>query len=150
MPRAACARHHMHVVVRGRLLRVSSLLPCGFCSLHLGWLLPAELLPCSNPALAMPSIALFLCLQSSWSVATHAHFLGLMDSDVCRACAFLGMICHCLLLVSDTPKPRLAVAMASQIGLPRMGVPTLGYPLASPFSCFDAGSAKPGDRGMMS
>jgi hypothetical protein len=92
----------------------------------------------------------YSCLQSSWSVVVHAHLLGLLDSDVCRTCAFLELICHCLLLISETPKPRLAVAMASQVGLPRMGVPTFGYPLASPFSCFDAGSAKPGDRGMMS
>lgn len=52
----------------------------------------------------------------------------------------------CLLWVSDTPKPRVAVTLASRAGLPRMGVPALGYPLAAPFSCFDAGSAKPGDR----
>lgn len=41
---AACACHHMCVVVRGQLWRVRSLLPRGFCSSHLGWLLPCRAL----------------------------------------------------------------------------------------------------------
>lgn len=158
---AACACHHMHVVVRGQLWRVSSLLRRGFCSSHLGWLLPCRALTLQQSCpgflsigvptcTAMPSISSTPLSLKFLVVVARIHLLGLLDSEVCRACAFLDMICRCLLLDSDTPKTRLVVTLASRVGLPRMGVPALGYPLASPFSCFDAGSAKPGDSGMMS
>lgn len=60
--------------------------------------------------LPYPALVLSLRLQSPWSVAAHVHWLG--GSHGFRS---LQSLCLSGNDLSDTPKPRLAVAVASQL-----------------------------------